>query len=128
MKSIKKWNIVVIAVLLIMTVGLFLVMAGGGAEKIVLKLAHNGPSNHPFQLACMKFQEILEKEAPGQFDVQIFPSEQLGTEQNCAELVKTGSIAGSVSSCLQFVPEADIFNFPFLFPLSFGLPISRFPS
>ncbi len=119
MKSIKKWNIVVVVVLLVMTVGLspVTVMAGGvgGTEKIVLKLAHNGPSNHPFQLGYMKFQEILEKEAPGQFEVQIFPSEQLGTEQNGAELVKMGSIAGSVSSCLQFVPEADIFNFPFIF-------------
>lgn len=119
MKSIKKWNIVVIVVLLIITVGLFpvVVMAGGGggAEKIVLKLAHNGPPNHPFQLAYMKFKEILEKEAPGQFDVQLFPSEQLGTEENCAELVKMGNIAGSASSCLQFAPKADIFNFPFIF-------------
>jgi len=71
MRSIKKWNIVVITFLLIMTVGLFpvMVMAGGGesTEKIVLKLAHNGTAEHAFQFGYMKFEEILEKEAPGRF-------------------------------------------------------------
>jgi len=119
MKSIKKWNVVVVVVLLVITVGLspVTVMAGGGggAEKIVLKLAQNGPSSHPFSVGFEKFREILEKEAPGQFDVQIFPNEQLGTEEACAELVKMGSIAGSASSCLQFAPKADILNLPFLY-------------
>jgi len=119
MKSIKKWNIVVIAVLLIITVGLFpvIVMAGGGggAEKIVLKLAHNGPSVHPFQYGYMKFKEILEKEAPGQFEVQIFPSEQLGTEENCTELVNMGNIAGNITGANQYAPEVGILKLPFLF-------------
>jgi len=119
MRSIKKWNIVVIAFLLIMTVGLFpvMAMAGGGesTEKIVLKLAHNGTVEHAFQFGYMKFKEILEKEAPGRFEVQIFPSEQLGPDENCSELVKMGNIAGNAANAAAFVPEADVFNFPFIF-------------
>jgi len=118
MVSMKKWNYVVTTLLVVVIVGLFTVMAmaaGGSTEKIVLKLAHNGTAEHAFQFGYMKFEEILEKEAPGRFEVQIFPSEQLGPDENCSELVKMGSIAGNAANAAAFVPEADIFNFPFIF-------------
>ncbi len=85
----------------------------------VLKVAHNGPEDHPFQAGFEKFKEVLESGTNGEIEVQIFPSEQLGDEETTSQMVKTGTIACAAASAggglAPFVPEAELLNLPFIF-------------
>ena len=89
-----------------------------GAAEIVLKAAHNGFEGHPFQDGHLKLKEVLEARTGGAVEVQIFPAEQLGTEEQVAELVNLGTVAFNVNgtaSLSGFVPEAELLNLPFIF-------------
>jgi len=88
-------------------------------QTLVLKVAHNGPVGHPFQVGFETFKEVLENETDGAVRVDIFENEQLGTEEETSLMVKLGALAASAASAggglSAFVPEAEIFNFPFIF-------------
>ena len=88
-------------------------------DRIVLKVAHNGPEKHPFQKGYEKFKDVLEAETGGVVEVQIFPNAQLGTEEEASQMVQLGLIAASAASTAgglaHSVPEAELFNFPFIF-------------
>lgn len=88
-------------------------------KKIVLKVAHNGTENHPFQAGFERFRDVLEAETNGAVELQIFPNEQLGSEEEASQMVKLGLIAASASSTAgglsTSVPEAELFNLPFIF-------------
>ena len=90
-----------------------------GKKKIVLKVAHNGTENHPFQVGYEKFKEVLAAETEGVVEVQIFPNAQLGSEEEASQMVKLGLIAASASSTAgglsTSVPQAELFNLPFIF-------------
>ena len=89
------------------------------AAEFVLKLAHNGPEIHPFQNGAERFKQVMEEETNGAVTVQIFPSEQLGSEEETSQMIKQGTIACAVESAggglAPFVSSADLFNLPFLF-------------
>ena len=89
------------------------------SSTIVLKVAHNGSVEHPYQLGFETFKRILEQETDGGIEVQIFENEQLGTEEEASLMVKLGALAASAASAggglAPFVPEAELFNLPFLF-------------
>jgi tripartite ATP-independent transporter DctP family solute receptor len=65
------------------------------------------------------FKTALEKSTNGAVEVQIFPGEQLGSEEETSQMIKQGTIACAVESAggglAPFVPEADLFNLPFVF-------------
>ena len=100
---------------------LALLLAGcrGSDGVTVLKVAHNGPAGHPFQAGFEEFSRVLEERSDGAVTVQIFENEQLGTEEEATLMVKLGALAASAASAgggiAAFVPEAEIFNFPFIF-------------
>ena len=89
------------------------------AADHILKLAHNGPEQHPFQNGAERFKQVIEEETDGALTVQIFPGEQLGSEEDTSQMIKQGTIACAVESAggglAPFVSSADLFNLPFLF-------------
>jgi tripartite ATP-independent transporter DctP family solute receptor len=116
MKRFKMEWVLVLAI----AIGL---LAGGGttamaADKIILKVAHNGNAEHPFSDAYMKFKEVIESETGGAVEVQIFPAEQLGTDEQVTQSIKLGTVAGNMSgsaALAEFYSEAELFNLPFVF-------------
>jgi len=91
---------------------------GSAARKIILKVAHNGKEKHPFQKGYEKFKEVLETETNGVVEVQIFPNAQLGSEEEASQMVKLGLLSASAAGSgglASFVPEAELFNLPFIF-------------
>jgi tripartite ATP-independent transporter DctP family solute receptor len=91
----------------------------GSDGKVVLKVAHNGSAQHPYQVGFETFKEVLERETDGLVEVQIFENEQLGTEEEASLMVELGALAASAASAggglAPFTPEAELFNFPFIF-------------
>ena len=88
------------------------------AEKIVLRLGHNGNVQHMMQIGMEKFKEVVEAESNGAVEVQIFPNRQLGDDRQTAQMVKLGTLDGSgmgFSSAATFAQDIELFNFPFIF-------------
>ena len=51
------------------------------AQDHIMRLSHGEPENNPTHVMAAKFEELVEKYTNGRIDVQIFGSNQLGSEQ-----------------------------------------------
>jgi len=66
----------------------------------------------------LKMGEDLEKRAGGKLKLEIYPSQQLGTERECLELLQIGSLdmtKVSVGVLENFAPKMKVLGLPFLF-------------
>lgn len=70
------------------------VIAGCGAEQDqeVIRLAHGLDPSHPVHEAMEFMGERLVEHSGGQMQLEIYPSEQLGTERQALELLQIGSL------------------------------------
>lgn len=87
-------------------------------EKKIIRVAHNQSSDHPTHIGMEAFEEYIEKNLGDKYDVQLFPSELLGTQTNMVQLTQTGAIDITVASnsiLETFNPQFQIFNLPYLF-------------
>jgi len=83
-----------------------------------LKLAHGLDVNHSVHKAMVKMGEDLAALSGGKLQLEIYPSQQLGTERECLELLQIGSLdMTKVSAGIMenFAPKMKIFGLPFLF-------------
>jgi tripartite ATP-independent transporter DctP family solute receptor len=83
-----------------------------------IKLAHGLDINHSVHKAMLKMGEDLSKISDGKLELEIYPSQQLGTERECIELLQIGSLdmtKVSVGVMENFAPKMKIFGLPFLF-------------
>ncbi|MET3507350.1 DctP family TRAP transporter solute-binding subunit [Halalkalibacter oceani] len=88
-------------------------------EKIEFRIGTGNNESHPHYQGLVKLKEVLEEEGGDRFDVQFFLNATVGDDREMIEGLQMGTLdatipaAGVVSN---FVPEFEIFNFPFLFP------------
>jgi tripartite ATP-independent transporter DctP family solute receptor len=109
----------------IMRQGLMLVMAvlacQGCARKsdvVVLKLAHGLNTEHPVHKGMVFMAEKVAEKSGGKMRIDIYPSEQLGTEKECLEALQFGALAmtkTSSSPMEAFVDEMKVLGLPYLF-------------
>jgi tripartite ATP-independent transporter DctP family solute receptor len=88
-------------------------------EHISLKLGHALDQSHPVHKGMVYFVELVEERSQGRIQIEIYPSEQLGSERELLELLQIGavSIAKVGSTVLEtFQPSMAVFGIPFLFP------------
>ena len=85
-----------------------MVFAGGSGEKaqasgqkVVFKLAHVYNPGHPWDEGAKLAAKIIKEKTNGQIEVQVFPSSQLGTEEQITEGVIFGSVPMAVSGAGQ---------------------------
>ncbi len=84
----------------------------------VLALAHGLDVAHPVHRAMLLLSERVAELSAGQLRVSLYPSEQLGSERECLELLQIGSLAlTKVSSSVleNFSPGFQVFGVPYLF-------------
>jgi tripartite ATP-independent transporter DctP family solute receptor len=62
------------------------------SQKIVMKFSHDHTTSSPFHASAQKFKEIVEKNSQGRIEVQIYPSQQLGTAREMIEGMQMGTI------------------------------------
>ena len=93
-----------------------------GCNKIshvrTIKLAHGLDVNHSVHKAMVKMGEDLAQISNGKLKLEIYPSQQLGTERECIELLQIGSLdmtKVSVGVMENFAPKMKVFGLPFLF-------------
>lgn len=98
--------------------------AGGQASKKILRIRHavsfSKEQEETLQnLGTWKFKELVEKYSNGEIIVDIYPSEQLGSQREVAEKVQAGALEIahlSTQNLCQLVPVYNLLDFPFMFP------------
>ena len=90
----------------------------GKGDTRIIKLAHGLDINHSVHKAMVKMSEDLVEISGGKMKIEIYPSQQLGTERECIELLQIGSLdmtKVSVGVMENFAPKMKVFGLPFLF-------------
>ncbi len=83
-----------------------------------IRLAHGLDVNHSVHRAMVKMGEDLLQRSGGKLKLKIYPSQQLGTERECLELLQIGSLdmtKVSVGVLENFAPKMKVLGLPFLF-------------
>jgi len=84
----------------------------------VIRLGHGLDASHPVHKAMVYMSEQLVKNSKGKMRIDIYPSQQLGTERECVELLQIGSLGMtkvSASILEGFASSYTIFNLPYVF-------------
>lgn len=96
----------------------FLTSCIGPADKTKLKLAHGLPTDHPVHEAMMFMAQRSSELSDGKMIIDVYPSEQLGSEQQCVELTQIGSLAiTKISAAVMesFAEDYKVFGLPYIF-------------
>jgi len=83
-----------------------------------LKLAHTLPPDHPVHNAMVFMAQRCAELSNGKMEIEIYPSEQLGSEQQCVELLQIGSLAiTKVSAAVMesFTDDYKVLGLPYIF-------------
>ena len=83
-----------------------------------IKIGHGLDQTHPVHLAMEFLAERVAEKSSGKIQISVYPSQQLGTERECLELLQIGSLGMTKvsSSVLEgFVPIYKVFSLPFVF-------------
>ncbi|MFT4566322.1 MAG: tripartite ATP-independent transporter DctP family solute receptor [Saprospiraceae bacterium] len=83
-----------------------------------LKLAHGLDSAHPVHLGMVFMADKLKEKSGGKLQIEIYPSQQLGTERQALELLQIGSLAMTkVSGAVMesFAPRIKCLSLPYVF-------------
>ena len=86
--------------------------------QVVLKLGHVLDIAHPVHKAMVYMAEKVSEKSAGRMKVEIYPSEQLGSEKESIEALQLGYMAMTKTSSAPiegFVPKMKIFGIPYLF-------------
>ena len=86
--------------------------------KRILRIGHNQASDHPTNIALLAFEDFIESKLGDQYDVEVYPSELLGSQTDMVQLTQTGAIDFCVASnsiLETFSTNYTLFNLPYLF-------------
>lgn len=109
--SLRSWSALVFAALL-------LCGCATNSRRVVLRLGHDNPPNHPVHRALERAAAHLESSTGGRVDLQLFPSSQLGTQQEQVLAAMVGAqdlyLAGDIWLA-QYYPPLGVLESPYAF-------------
>ena len=105
---------------LLLLLSLFLFLPGCGAQSDVttVKLGHGLDTNHPVHNAMVFMAERVAEKSGGALRIDIYPSQQLGSERQLLELLQLGSLGMTkvAAAVLEgFAPSYKVLSLPYLF-------------
>ena len=103
--------------LVFMIVG-FLTSCGDLRKHKTLKLAHGLPTDHPVHKAMVFMADRCKEVSGGELQIKIYAGGQLGSEQQCVELLQIGSLAiTKVSAAVMesFTDDYKVLGLPYIF-------------
>jgi len=83
-----------------------------------LKLGHGLSIDHPVHKGMVFMAEKVQEKSGGTLQIEIYPSQQLGSERQCLELLQIGSLAMTkVSAAVyeNFAPDSKVMSLPYIF-------------
>jgi tripartite ATP-independent transporter DctP family solute receptor len=103
---------------LALALSLLAAACGSQSETTVIKLAHGLDPTHPVHHAMQFLAERVGEESGGTMRIDIYPSEQLGTERQALELLQIGSLGMTkVSAAVleNFAAPFKVLSLPYIF-------------
>ena len=100
------------------TICLIFVHCDSGTGNKSLKLAHGLDTTHPVHKGMEFMATKLAEKSGGKLTIEIYPSQQLGTERQALELLQIGSLAMTkVSAAVMenFAPKTKVLSLPYVF-------------
>ena len=104
----KRWNLLALAASASLLLsgcaglgGIKLDSVGDEDTVSYFKVALNQSESHPSFKALQKFSEDVPERTNGRYVIEIFPNEQLGSQQEVLQYVKSGAIEMSIVSGTQ---------------------------
>jgi tripartite ATP-independent transporter DctP family solute receptor len=97
---------------------LFLPGCGARSDVTVIKLGHGLDTNHPVHHAMVFMAERVAENSGGAMRIDIYPSQQLGSERQLLELLQLGSLGMTkvAAAVLEgFAPSYKVLSLPYLF-------------
>lgn len=91
---------------------------GRAGGRTIIRIGHNQSTNHPTHIALAAFETWIESKLGDKYDVEVFPSELLGSQNEMVQLTQTGAIHFCVASnslLETFSTDYTLFNLPYLF-------------
>ncbi|MDD8024042.1 MAG: TRAP transporter substrate-binding protein [Paracoccaceae bacterium] len=88
------------------------------AQDYTIRLSHGDNENNPTHLTAVKFQELVKEYTDGKAEVQIFPSNSLGTESEVAQALRMGSIEAEIlytGNLVPLAPSAGVLMLPYAY-------------
>ncbi len=88
------------------------------AADFTMRLSHGDNENNPTHKGALKFEELVEQYSDGRIDVVIFPSNQLGSEQEVAQSLRMGSIESEIlytGNLVPLAPSVGVMMLPYAF-------------
>ncbi|MDK2867115.1 MAG: TRAP-type transport system periplasmic protein [Clostridiales bacterium] len=88
------------------------------SEPIVLKLGHIANPDTAYDNFAHEFKRLIEEGSNGKYEIDIYPSGQLGVDRELMESLQIGNVDLTVitaSDINQFVPEMAVQDLPYLF-------------
>lgn len=92
-------------------------MGGSGGQRMI-RIGHNQATDHPTHIALTAFEEYIESRLGETYNVEIYPSELLGSQTDMVQLTQTGAIDFCVASNAileTFSENYTLFNLPYVF-------------
>lgn len=95
-----------------------LACGGGRSEGMSLRLGHDQPSAHPYDLAATRFARNVAQASGGRIHVSVYAAAQLGDSPEQIEGLHLGTLdlaLAAFSHASQFCTELGLFGAPYLF-------------
>jgi TRAP-type transport system periplasmic protein len=94
-------------------------VARAAQAEFVYKYANNLPDTHPMNIRAREMAAAIKAETDGRFELQVFPSNQLGSDTDLLSQIRSGGVEFFTLSGLILatrVPAASINGIGFAFP------------
>lgn len=117
----KKFQAVLAAVICTVLMTALAGCGGGSSGKKIVRIGHNQATDHPTHIALLEFEKFVESRLGDKYDIEVFPSELLGSQTDMVQLTQTGAIDFCVASnsiLETFSDNYTLFNMPYLFASS----------
>jgi TRAP-type transport system periplasmic protein len=98
--------------------GVFGIIGKASAAPITMRFGSDSPIGSPHTKSALVLKDLVEKGTAGRVEVTVFPDGQLGSNGPMTNSVKAGTLDAVVTDVTYIstaVPEADVFNLPFLY-------------
>jgi TRAP-type transport system periplasmic protein len=116
MKFWKSLKMISFSIILLMVLAACSYESGGNGDTYVLKYNHVLGESEPFHQAFLNWAEAVEERTDGGLKIEIYPSAQLGLEEDIIEQLKEGANVGQNTDSgrlAQYVPEIAVMNAPY---------------
>ncbi|ALS23044.1 MULTISPECIES: C4-dicarboxylate TRAP transporter substrate-binding protein [Paenibacillus] len=116
MKKAKRWVSLMMVMVLVFLASACGKSEEGSNQKFVLKFNHVLAESEPFHQGFLNWAQAVKERTNGNLEIQVFPSAQLGVEEDIIEQLKQGVNVGQNTDSARlgmYVPDIAVMNAPY---------------